>query len=64
MITIKKYLAILKVGVFSPFLWSVLVNDVLHLKFSFPSIIIGFTNDLTVATYHKDTYSHTYFQTV
>ena len=41
-------------GVLSPFLCSVLVDDVLHLKFSFPFRILGYADDLTVATYHKD----------
>jgi hypothetical protein len=41
-------------GVLSPFLWSVLVDDVLRLKFSFPFRILGYADDLTVATYHKD----------
>ncbi|KZS07320.1 Uncharacterized protein APZ42_028989 [Daphnia magna] len=41
-------------GVLSPFLWSVLVDDALRLQFSFPSLIVGYADDLTVATYHKD----------
>ncbi|KZS03685.1 Uncharacterized protein APZ42_033521 [Daphnia magna] len=41
-------------GVPSPFLWSVLVGDALRLQFSFPSLIVGCADDLTVATYHKD----------
>nr|CAH0106964.1 unnamed protein product [Daphnia galeata] len=41
-------------GVLPPFLWSVLVDDVLRLKFSYPFRILGYADDLTVATYHKD----------
>ncbi|KAI9559420.1 hypothetical protein GHT06_013408 [Daphnia sinensis] len=41
-------------GVLSPFLWSVLVDEALRLQFSFPSLIVGYADDLTGATYHKD----------
>jgi hypothetical protein len=41
-------------GVLSPILWSVLIEDVLRLKFPFPSLSVGFADDLTMATHHKD----------
>ena len=41
-------------GVLSPILWSVLIEDVLRLKFPLPSLSVGFADDLTMANYHKD----------
>ena len=41
-------------GVLSPFLWSVLIDDVLRLCFPFLSFTVGYADDLTVATAHKD----------
>ncbi len=41
-------------GVLSPFLWSVLIDGVLRLCFTFLSFTVGFADDLTVATAHKD----------
>ncbi|KZS04064.1 Uncharacterized protein APZ42_033066 [Daphnia magna] len=41
-------------GVLSPFLWSVLIDDVLRLCFPFISFTVAFADDLTVAAAHKD----------
>ena len=41
-------------GVLSPFLWTVLIDDVLKLSFPFPHLIIGYAYDLTVTTFRKD----------
>ncbi len=41
-------------GVLSPFLWSVLIDDVLLLRFPFLSFKVGYADDLTVATAQKD----------
>jgi hypothetical protein len=41
-------------GVLSFFLWSVLIDDVLRLHFEFPFSIVGYADDLTLATSHKD----------
>lgn len=42
-------------GVLSPFLWSVLIDDVLRLCFALLSFKVGFAYDLTVATAQKYT---------
>jgi hypothetical protein len=47
-------LGCLQGGVLSPILWSVVIDDVLRLKFPFPLLSVGFADDLTMATYHKD----------
>nr|CAH0112580.1 unnamed protein product [Daphnia galeata] len=41
-------------GVLSPFLWSVLIDDVLRLIFDFVFCVVGYADDLTLATSHKD----------
>jgi hypothetical protein len=41
-------------GVLSPFLWSVLIDDVLRLHLDFPFTIVGFADDPTLVTSHKD----------
>ena len=41
-------------GVLSPFLWLILINDVLESVFPFPALILGYADDLTLATWHKD----------
>jgi hypothetical protein len=41
-------------GVLSPFLWSVLIDDVLRLNFDFVFCVVGYADDLTLATSHKD----------
>jgi hypothetical protein len=39
-------------GVLSPFLWIVLIDDILRLSFPFPYKIHAFTDDLTTSTTH------------
>jgi hypothetical protein len=41
-------------GVLSPFLWTILVDDLLRLQFPFPFKLIAYADDLTVVTSHKD----------
>ena len=41
-------------GVLSPFLWVILIDDLLRLNFPFPFRIIAYADDLTVMTSHKD----------
>jgi hypothetical protein len=42
-------------GVLSPFLWNVLIDDILKLSFPhFPVKMAGFADDLSIATTHKD----------
>ena len=41
-------------GVLSPFLWNVMLDDVLRLIFPFPCKIIAYADDLTVITSHRD----------
>ena len=38
----------------SPFLWNVLMDDILRLRFLFPFHILAYADDLTVSTSHKD----------
>ena len=38
----------------SPFLWNVLIDDILRLRFPFSFHILAYADDLTVATSHKD----------
>jgi hypothetical protein len=40
-------------GVLSPFLWAVLIDDVLKLSFPFLHLSSGYTDDLTIASAHK-----------
>jgi hypothetical protein len=40
-------------GVLSPFLWAILIDDVLRLTFPFLNLISGYADDLTVASSHK-----------
>jgi hypothetical protein len=35
-------------------MWSALIGDVLRLNFDFPFAIVGFADDLTLATSHKN----------
>ena len=42
-------------GILSPFLWNILIDDVLRLHFTFNYRIIGFADDLTLLTDHKIT---------
>ncbi len=41
-------------GVLSPFLWVILIDDLLRLNFNFPFRLIAYADDLTVLTSHKD----------
>jgi hypothetical protein len=41
-------------GMLSPFLWSVLIDDVLRLNFDFDFRVVGYADDLTLATLLKD----------
>jgi hypothetical protein len=41
-------------GVLSPFLWLILINDVLESVFPFPALILGYADGFTLATWHKD----------
>jgi hypothetical protein len=41
-------------GVLSPFLWNLMINDILRLSFPFLFRIIAYADDLTVTTSHKD----------
>jgi hypothetical protein len=40
-------------GVLSPFLWAILIGDVLRLSFPFLHIISGYADDLNIASSHK-----------
>ncbi|KZR96923.1 Uncharacterized protein APZ42_008471, partial [Daphnia magna] len=40
-------------GVLSPFLWAILIDDVLRFSFPFPHLSIGYADDLTISTSHK-----------
>ena len=41
-------------GVLSPFLWNILVDDVLRISMPFPIKFVAYADDLTIATSHKD----------
>jgi hypothetical protein len=41
-------------GVLSPFLWNLLVDDLLRTVFPFPVKFVAYADDITVATSHKD----------
>lgn len=41
-------------GVLSPFLWNVLIDDLLRTSFPFPVKMFGYADDIVVATTHKD----------
>jgi len=41
-------------GVLSPFLWNILVDDLLRLEFDFLVIFIAYADDITIVTPHKD----------
>ncbi len=41
-------------GVLSPFLWVILVDDLLRCSFPFPFVIIAYADDITVCVSHKD----------
>ena len=40
-------------GILSPFLWNILIDDILRLNFNFSFKIIGYADDITIATDHK-----------
>jgi hypothetical protein len=41
-------------GFLYPFLWIILIDDILRTTFSIPFIILAFADDLTIATSHLD----------
>ena len=41
-------------GVLSPFLWNVLVDDLLRIPFPFPTKMTGYADNVNIATVHKD----------
>jgi len=41
-------------GVLSPFLWNLLVDDLLRIPFPFPTKFSGYADDANIATVHKD----------
>jgi hypothetical protein len=41
-------------GVLSPFLWNMLVDDLIRLTFDFPVKFIAYADDITIITAHKD----------
>ncbi len=41
-------------GVLSPFLWTILADDLLRCSFPFHFVIIGYADDITVCVSHKD----------
>lgn len=41
-------------GVLSPFLWNLLVDDLLRLTYPFPVKFVAYPNDISVLTAHKD----------
>jgi hypothetical protein len=41
-------------GVLSPFLWNLLVDDLLRIPFPFPVNMTGYADDVTLANTHKD----------
>ncbi len=43
-----------KGGVLSPFLWNLLVDCLIRLSFNFPVRFIGYADDITIGTSHKD----------
>ena len=51
-ITIPVNLGCPQGGVLSPFLWIVLIDDILRLSFPFPYKILAFADDLTISTTH------------
>jgi hypothetical protein len=41
-------------GVLSPFLWNVMIDDILHIVFPFLSLLIAYADDLAIITSHLD----------
>ena len=41
-------------GVLSPFLWNVMIDDILRIKFPFPHKLIAYADDLVIITSHLD----------
>lgn len=41
-------------GVLSPFLWNIMIDDILRIVFPFPARFIAYADDLTVITSHLD----------
>lgn len=44
----------IQTGALSPLLWNLLVDGLLRLSFSFPVKFIGYADDITIVTSHKD----------
>ena len=52
-------------SVLSPFLWNILLEDLLCLKFPFPFCFIAYADDIVVCTMHKEyTSAHSHLQTI
>jgi hypothetical protein len=41
-------------GVLSPFLWNVLIDDIMRIVFPFPYKFIAYADDLTIITSHPN----------